>query len=115
METSFNEMATSGKALFFRVDVVDFFIVMAIIFFGLVIFHWVANHAPEKFSGNLRRFRKAYRMLVVILFYGLIAVVVLNGIINKECSNFLILIFLFLAPKLGKWYAAYDKYVGHHV
>jgi hypothetical protein len=115
METSFNDIATSGKALFFSVDVADFLIVMAIIFFGLVIFHWVANHTPEKFSGNIKRFRKAYRKVVMVLFYGLIAMVILNGIINKEYSNFFILIFLFLAPKLGKWYSAYDKYVGQHV
>ncbi len=115
METSFNEIATSGKALFFSVDVVDFLIIMAAIFLGLIIIHWIANHAPQKFAGNIKRFGKAYRMLVMILFYGLIAMVVLNAIINKQYSNFFILIFLFLAPKLGKWYSAYDKYIGHHV
>jgi hypothetical protein len=115
METSFHQIANSSKAMISGVDVADFVIVMGAIFFGLIIFHWIANHVPEKFTGSIKRFGKAYRLLVMILFYGLIAVVALNGIVNKQYSNLFVLIFLFLAPKLDKWYTKYDKYVGQHV
>lgn len=115
METSFHRIAASGKHVFFSVDIVDFLVIMVVIFIGLIVLHWIANHAPQKYSSNIKKLSKTYRTMVMIVFYGLIAVVVLNGIINKQYANFFILIFLILAPKLGKWYAAYDKYVEHHV
>ena len=106
-----NEILKSGSARFSGVDVVDFVIVMGAIFFGLIIFHWIAQNLPNKFSGSVKRFGKYYRYLVMILFYGLILVIVLNAIINKQYSNLSVLLFLIIAPKLHKWYSAYDRYV----
>lgn len=115
METSLHKIAVSGKDIFFSVDIADFLIIMVAIFFGLIILHGVANHVPQKYTGNIRRLSKTYRTMVMILFYVLIFVVVLNGIVNKQYSNLFVLIFLLLAPKLGRWYTAYDRYVEHHV